>query len=111
MNHIVTYRPVAWQLLGKHIPVRANACSNRMSFARKQTSKHIPVGANACNNRMSFARKQTSKQTFSKIESLCLLRGPCRGVIKGHGRSGGGVEYLHHDPASRRRRRNGKSQI
>jgi hypothetical protein len=25
--------------------------------------------------------------------------------------SGGGVEYLHRDPASRRRRRKGKSQI
>jgi hypothetical protein len=27
------------------------------------------------------------------------------------GRCGGGVEYLHRDPASRKRRRKGKSQI
>jgi hypothetical protein len=33
---------------------------------------------------------------------LYFLCGPCRG---------GGIEYLHRDPASRRRRRKGKSQI
>jgi hypothetical protein len=47
----------------------------------------------------------------------CFLYGPCRGVIlKTTGATqanpcGGGVEYLHRDPASRKRRRNGKSQI
>jgi hypothetical protein len=40
---------------------------------------------------------------------LCFLYGPCRVVISDT--SGGGVEYLHRDPASRRRRRKGKSQI
>jgi hypothetical protein len=51
-----------------------------------------------------------------------FLRGPCRDFIR-KGQSqllgtflkalpcGGGVEYLHRDPASRRRRRKGKSQI
>jgi hypothetical protein len=48
---------------------------------------------------------------------MSFLCGPCRGVIlKTTGRPrqspcGGGVEYLHRDPASRRRRRQGKSQI
>jgi hypothetical protein len=37
-----------------------------------------------------------------KAKDLCVLKGnPC----------GGGVEYLHRDPTSRRRRRKGKSQI
>jgi hypothetical protein len=47
-----------------------------------------------------------------------VLRGPCRDCIretvwrKEQGTPcGGGVEYLHRDPASRRRRRKGKSKI
>jgi hypothetical protein len=49
------------------------------------------------------------------VLSMC----PPRGYISSTGHSGrrgknprgGGVEYLHHDPASRRRRRKGKSRI
>jgi hypothetical protein len=41
------------------------------------------------------------------IMELCFLRCPCRGYIT----RVRGVEYLHRDPASRRRRRKGKSQI
>jgi hypothetical protein len=51
------------------------------------------------------------------LETGYFLCGPCRDVIitrtvgaMNSDPCGGGVEYLHRDPASRRRRRNGKSQ-
>jgi hypothetical protein len=53
---------------------------------------------------------------YSTIE-LCFLRCPCRGCITRVPLQiiklpcGGGVEYLHCDPASRRRRRKGKSRV
>jgi hypothetical protein len=37
---IVTYRPIASQRLGKHIPTRANTRNNRTSTARERISKH-----------------------------------------------------------------------
>jgi hypothetical protein len=37
---IVTYRPIARQRLGKHIPAGANARNNRTSIARLRISKH-----------------------------------------------------------------------
>jgi hypothetical protein len=63
--HIVTYRHITRQRLGKH----------------------IPAGANACNNRMPIARQRISKQALSTIERLCFLRAPSRGVIKGKRKS------------------------
>jgi hypothetical protein len=51
------------------------------------------------------------------IEELCFLCGPCRDIISKGQRivssnpCGGGVQYLHRDSASRRRRRKGKFQI
>jgi hypothetical protein len=52
---------------------------------------------------------------------LCYVFGPCRVVITKSlveksrravsSPCGGGIEYLHRDPASRRRRRKGKSQM
>jgi hypothetical protein len=63
--NIVTYRPIARQRLGKHIPVEA--------YAR--------------NNRTSIARQRISKPAFSTIDRLCFLLSPCRGVIKGQRRS------------------------
>jgi hypothetical protein len=75
------------------------------------------VEAYALNNRTSIVRHRISKQAFSKLETLCFLRGPCREVIKGEGKyhpcypCAGGVEYFHRDPASLRWRRKGKSQV
>jgi hypothetical protein len=54
-----------------------------------------------------------------KYWGRCFLFGPIRSYIKRRTRGhmaipipcGGGVEYLHRDPASRRRRRKGKSRI
>jgi hypothetical protein len=40
MKSIVTYRPIARQRLGKHIPAEANVRNNRTSSARKRISKH-----------------------------------------------------------------------
>jgi hypothetical protein len=39
MLHIVTYRPIARQRLGKHIPAQEYARNNRMSIARQRTSQ------------------------------------------------------------------------
>jgi hypothetical protein len=72
--------------------------------------------------RTAVAMEQLSKQypaetNYATIEELCFLCGPCPGVIKRTKKiilvspCGGGVEYLRRDPASRRRRREGKSQI
>jgi hypothetical protein len=49
--------------------------------------KHIPAEAYARKNNTSIARQRISKQAFSRIETLCFLRGPCRGVIKGRRKS------------------------
>jgi hypothetical protein len=65
LNDTVTYRPIARQRVGKLLPAEA--------YAR--------------NNRTSITRQCISKQAFLKIERLCILRGPCRGVIKGQRRS------------------------
>jgi hypothetical protein len=56
--YIVTYRPIARQRPGKHIPAEAYARSNRASIAKQLISKQI-----------------------STIKRLCFLRGPSRGVI------------------------------
>jgi hypothetical protein len=66
--HTVTYRPIARQGLGKHIPAE---------YAR--------------NTKTSITRQQISKQAFWKIERLCFLCVPCRGVIMGQRRSFEGV--------------------
>jgi hypothetical protein len=44
------------------------------------------------------------KRLYKNSEKRCFLCGTCPDVISG-------VEYLHSDPASRRRRQRGKSQI
>jgi hypothetical protein len=55
-------------------------------------------------------------KTCAAIEEGCFLCDPCRDIISKTVKSefsppcGGGVEYLHRDPASRRRRRKGKSR-
>jgi hypothetical protein len=62
----------------------------------------------------TFPRKRLNYNN----EGRCFLCGPCREVItrtvswESTGNPcGGGIEYLHRDPATRKRRRNGKSQI
>jgi hypothetical protein len=39
----VTYRPIARQRVGKHIPAGANARNNRTSIARQRISKHASI--------------------------------------------------------------------
>jgi hypothetical protein len=65
MKHNVTYRPIARQRFGKHIPAE--------EYSR--------------NSRTSIAKQWISKEAFSTIERLCFLRDSCRGVIKGQRRS------------------------
>jgi hypothetical protein len=44
--HILTYRPIAGQRLGKHIPAEANA-HNMTSTARQRISKHASLTTEA----------------------------------------------------------------
>jgi hypothetical protein len=39
-DNIVTYRPIARQRLGKHIPAGANPRNNRTSIAKQLISEH-----------------------------------------------------------------------
>jgi hypothetical protein len=39
---IVTYRPIARQPLGKHIPVEASARNNRTSITRQRIGENTP---------------------------------------------------------------------
>jgi hypothetical protein len=50
---------------------------------RQRLDKHIPEEAYERNDRTSISIQRISQQAFSKIETLCFLRGPCRGFIKG----------------------------
>jgi hypothetical protein len=43
LRHIVTYRPIARQRLGKHIPTEANSRNIRSSITRKRISKHASL--------------------------------------------------------------------
>jgi hypothetical protein len=81
------------------------------------SSVYILLGNDSVN---TFPHKRTraTKGTRLLTNTDCFLCGPCRGVIKGYSQKktrpvpcGGGIEYLHRDPASRRRRRKAKSQI
>jgi hypothetical protein len=59
VDYILMYRTIAKQWLSKHITAEAYTLIT------------------------SIARQRVSKQTFSTIEWLRFLRGPCRGIIKG----------------------------
>jgi hypothetical protein len=41
--YIVTYRPIARQRLGKHIPAGANARNNKTSIAMQRISQHVSL--------------------------------------------------------------------
>jgi hypothetical protein len=43
----MTYRPIARQQLGKHIPAGAKTLSNRASIARQRISKHASLTVEA----------------------------------------------------------------
>jgi hypothetical protein len=61
-------------------------------------------GSIARNNGITFGSGD-----FSAVLAETIYRGPT--AVTEENPCGGGVEYLHRDPASRKRRRNGKSQI
>jgi hypothetical protein len=64
-NSTVTYRPIARQRLGKHIPTGVNARNNRTSIANQRISRHASL----------------------TIERLYFLHGPCKVVINVQKRS------------------------
>jgi hypothetical protein len=95
--NIVAYRPVAKQRL----------CKQRQFLGRFSINTFPLLGS------ILLIMQQLDYNSGNGV----FLRGPCRDVISKGTKSvqfdpcGGRVEYLHRDPASRRRRRKGKSQI
>jgi hypothetical protein len=70
-----------------------------VTFKHEETSGHEPQpGLDTKTNRLIDRQSQCD---FDFDFDLTNALNPC----------GGGVEYLHRDPVSRRRRRKGKSQI
>jgi hypothetical protein len=66
---------------------------------------------------MSIDRQRFGRQVSAATDTQATIREllekmfSIRSVQSNYKEGGGGVEYLHRDPASRRRRRKGKSQI
>jgi hypothetical protein len=87
-------------------------CLNNVTYLLEERTtepKKQPLLDNGCvtpNNGVTFGNA-----IFCAVRAEVIYRGPS--VITGYTEDpcGGGVEYLHRDPASRRRRRKGKSQI
>jgi hypothetical protein len=82
-----------------------STCSLKMK-TRLRHNQIIGIHGNANTGNVNLATKCLLFRTqrpdlWRDMESQWWRRDPC----------GGGVEYLHRDPASRRRRLNGKSQI
>jgi hypothetical protein len=84
---------IAKQLLCKHVNVEAEADETPELFLEKQ---HATI-----EDLLEAVFSMLSKPTLYSDGPTCKLTHPC----------GGGVKYLHRDPASRRRRRKGKSEI
>jgi hypothetical protein len=63
--NIVTYRPIARQRLGKHIPTGASALNNRTSVARQEISKQASLTIEAVFSAWSV--QSGYKEVFSSI--------------------------------------------
>jgi hypothetical protein len=63
---IMTYRPIARQRLGKHIPAQAYARNNRTSIAKQRTSQHASLTTEAVFS-ASFLQNGY-KEVFGSIE-------------------------------------------
>jgi hypothetical protein len=68
----VTYRHIARQRLGKHIPAGANARRNRTSIARQRSSKHASLTIEAVVSAWSVLSGY--KEVFSSIEQSRVSR-------------------------------------
>jgi hypothetical protein len=74
---------------------------------RIEEPEKYPLLRNGCvtrNNGMTVG-----SSVFCAVRAEAIKQGPY--TITEEYPCGGGVEYLHRDPASRRRRQNGKSQM
>jgi hypothetical protein len=81
--------------------------------SRQWLAKHFPAEANERNNR-SLLLGNSAENMPRQQKRLHFLCDPCRVIIKGDSQKarqnipyGGGVEYFHRSPSSRRRRRKG----
>jgi hypothetical protein len=62
----MTYKPIARQRLGKHIPTGANELNNRTSVARQRISKHASLTIEAVFSAWSV--QSGYKEVFGNIE-------------------------------------------
>jgi hypothetical protein len=111
---IVACRPVAKRWLCRQLSLLGNARNNRRTklpviraaaFYRQRLREHVPVAMNTHTTIDLLLETVFSMLSVPRCYNWVglgqLASNPC----------GGGVEYLNRDPASRRRRRKGKSQI
>jgi hypothetical protein len=72
-DNIVTYRPIARQRIGKHIPAGANKPNNRTSIPRQRTSKHASltiVAVFLCDPRRGVIKEHNQKTRPSRVVEL-----------------------------------------
>jgi hypothetical protein len=93
--NIVTYKSIVRQQLDKHVPADTDSCYITPILGNAYNSMR--------NNRGSIPRQRRGKHTLLITRDTCF-------PSESSNPSGGGVEYLHRDPASCRKRRKGRSQ-
>jgi hypothetical protein len=106
-TNIVTCLLRAWIVKPAQTTPARSGSVNTLVARQWLSSRHVKArNRHACNNRRAVGSDvfcAVRPRLYNERELSCGdgVRHPC----------GGGVEYLHRDPASRRRRRKGKSQI
>jgi hypothetical protein len=110
MWNIVTCRRIARRRLGDHIPVTTNtqATIGYLSFL---CSRAVNTTIEEAMNSIWFAYIHCWATDVFFVMSDPSLYNEKPTIIDSWSPCGGGIEYLHRDPASRRRRRKGKSQM
>jgi hypothetical protein len=89
----------ARQRLGKQVPAEMNMHATiEEPISKQPIGKHTTIGVLL---ETVFSIRSVQRGFTERVSWELAVSNPC----------GGGVEYLHRDPASRRRRRKGKSQI
>jgi hypothetical protein len=110
--HIVICTSIARQQVGNKFPQRQ--ILSKQSVAKLHNNSDNRISVFNVVHVTASSKQQNCKHIYN---NKCFLWGLCwrfLGDSGGHLQShlcGSGVEYLHRDPASRKRRRKGKSQI
>jgi hypothetical protein len=118
--HTVTYWAVSRKRVGKHIPKssRIGAHCYATVLVLWFTARSVTLTVESRYPRQRIVQS-TAAEGREKINcwERCRIFGRLKCYVRDRSQAqksspcGGGVEYLHRDPASRRRRRKGKSRI